>query len=426
MEILQCLPTCLSEPVRKERGRATQDNQNKDIIVKLSVRTSVVDPSATVALNTKAKALSDQGIAVTSFAVGEPDFPTPQAIVDVAIASLKKGRTKYGAPGGGMPLRKAIVEKLKRENNLEYKPDEIVVGCGSKEILFHLFLALINDGDEVLVPSPYWVSYAAQIKAAGGVAIELPLLDDPAGNIDPQFIQTFVTPKTVGMVINYPNNPSGFIPTDAQLKKLSEYILTKDWWVISDEIYEYLSFDKPHVSPLNLCPTLRDRLILVNGLAKGFCMTGWRVGYGAGPKPIMDIVRTLQSHSSTCLPGFIEDASQYALEQGKGLMTAEITEMKRRRDTAVELLKKYDIPMIPPMGAFYAYIDLRSKLGQSKMFSKSSSLGFSQWLLEEYHIAAVPGEAFGTPGFLRLSYAVDQKLLKAGIEKIAEALRVMT
>ena len=394
--------------------------------MKLSKRILSVAPSATVALNTKAKALTDAGTPVMSFAVGEPDFATPKAITEVAIKSLQAGRTKYGAPGGGIPLRKAIQKKLKRDNDLDFEVHDIVAGVGSKEILFHTFLALINDGDEILIPAPYWVSYADQIKAAGGVPVILPLQKDPAGNLDPKFIEKYVTAKTTGVVLNFPNNPSGFVPSDEVMKKLGEFILEKKYWVISDEIYEYLSFDKPHASLLKLVPQLKPNYILINGLSKGFAMTGWRIGYGAGPKEVMTMVRNLQSHSSTSLPPFIEDAAQFALEQGRPLVTDLIEQMKQRRNLAVQLLKEFNIPCLPPNGAFYVYLDLRSEIEQSSQFKSTSTMGFSEWLLEKYHIAAVPGEAFGTPGFLRLSYAVDENMLKKGIGLLAEALKVIS
>lgn len=390
----------------------------------LSSRISQLQPSPTVALNTKAKELADLGHKVINFSVGEPDFPTPEPIVQAAIKALQDGKTRYGGAGGGLPLRKAIVSKLLKDNQLTYTPDQIVVGIGAKEILFHLSLALLNPGDEVLIPAPYWVSYTEHVIAAGATPIVIPMpKDHKAPRLTAAMIEPYVTAKTKAIVITSPSNPGGFVIPPDELKTLGEYLAQKNWWVISDEIYEYMSYDGPSISLATLVPAIRERFILVNGFSKGFAMTGWRVGYMAGPKPVADLVRTLQTQSSTCLPPFVEEGAMEALRHGRELMADKMLVLRQRRDLAVAILQEFpELDMLPPNGAFYIFIDLRKVLAKSALYTNDNSLDFSQKLLETYHVAMVPGEAFGAPGFIRLSYAVHEDTLKEGLKRLGDAL----
>ncbi len=388
----------------------------------LSRRILQVKSSPTVALNAKAKALAKEGIKVLNFAVGEPDFPTPKAVVDKAVEALHAGRTKYGPAGGGPEFLAAIAAKLERDNGLKFATNEIVAGIGAKEILFHIFLALLNDGDEVLIPSPYWVSYPDQVIAAGGKPVALPLPNDVAANpISIDALKKAESSRTVAIALNSPNNPAGSMMDPQLLQELGRYLSDKPWWIISDEIYEYMAFDKPHVSLLKLFPQLRDRFILVNGLSKGAAMTGWRVGYCAGPAPVMKLVRDLQSHSSTCLPPFIEDAATFAINQGPNLLKSEIGVLRKRRDLAMSLLNKIpNVKFAQPHGAFYILIDVREAL--AKAGGKLDTFALSEKLLLEQHIALVPGDAFGAPGYLRFSYTCDEATITAGLERLAEGL----
>lgn len=376
-----------------------------------------VQPSPTLALNAKALQLAKQGHKVLNFAVGEPDYPTPKIIVDRAIESLKAGRTKYTPAGGGPELRQAICEKLQRDNGLTFDAAQVVVGTGAKEILFHTFLSLLNDGDEVILTTPCWVSYADQIRAAGAVPVMIPVASD--GRIAPgSEIQKYASPKTKAFVFNSPNNPGGYILNEAELKELGTFLSKQGWWVISDEIYEYMSFDVPHQSLLKVCPELKSRFVLVNGLSKAFAMTGWRVGYCAAPTELANMVRSLQSHSSTCIPGFIEDAAVVALKHGKPLMEEDIAKLRHRRDVAVKLLNSLGgIKYFYPQGAYYIFVDIREKLHNG-----DTSMQFSERLLQEHHLALAPGEAFGAPGFLRLSYATDEETITEGIKRLHKAL----
>ncbi len=390
----------------------------------LSQRISQLQPSPTVALNTKAKELADQGHKIINFSVGEPDFPTPDVVVKAAIKALEQGKTRYGAAGGGLALRQAIVKKFAEDNQISFTPDQIVAGIGAKEILFHIALATINPGDEILIPAPYWVSYTEHVIAAGGTPIVIPMPEDHrAARLTPEMIERYATPKTKGIVITSPSNPAGFVIPPTQLKAIGDYLANKNWWIVSDEIYEYMSFDGPSESMLTLCPQLKDRFILVNGFSKGYAMTGWRVGYMAGPKSVAHLVRTLQTQSSTCLPPFVEEAAIEALRHGKALMADKMEVLRKRRDLAVSILKQYpELDMLPPNGAFYIYIDLRKVLAKSALYANDNSLDFSQKLLETYHVAMVPGEAFGTPGFIRLSYATHEDTIREGLTRLGEAL----
>lgn len=393
----------------------------------LSERMLKLQPSPTLALNTKAKELKAQGNDVLNFTVGEPDYGTPAPITAHAIQALQEGQTRYGQAGGGAKLRRAIAEKLRRENQLAFEPAQIVCGVGAKEILFHLFLALLNEGDEVLLTAPYWVSYEEQIRAAGAVPVVIPLpssLDESL--VDPQRIEKYASAKTVAYILCSPNNPAGYVLNADELNNLGAYLQTKPWWIVADEVYEYMTFDSPHLSLLQVCPQLREQFILVHSFSKSFAMTGWRVGYAAGPVPAIELVRTLQSHSSTCLPPFIEEAATWAVQQGRSLMLQDIKRLAHKRDLALTQLREIKgVSCILPQGAFYLFVDLRPVLKRHKAFAPANSLAFCEHLLATQHMATVPGEAFGVPGFLRLSYACEEETLVAGMKRLSNALAAL-
>lgn len=390
----------------------------------VSYRYSKLEPSPTLALDAKAKQLAAAGTKVINFSVGELDFATPAPIIDATIASLKSGHTRYSVAGGSPALRQAIADKLLRENQLHYNINEIVCGMGAKEILFHIFLSILNEDDEVILSAPYWVSYTSHIQAAGGKAVVIPMAPaDSPKRLTVDMIKSVITPRTKAIVLNSPNNPAGYILAPEELKALGEYLKLLGIWVISDEIYEYLAFDKPHASMAALVPALRDTFILVNGLSKGFAMTGFRVGYCAAPETVAKLVRTLQSHSSTCLPKFIEEAAITALQSGSSLMQPAIAKLKERRDLAVQKLQNIpQLKLVRPEGAFYIFMDIRDCLAKSQ-FGPDNTMAFSNYLLEKYHVAMVPGEAFGAKGYLRLSYALSTEDLITGIDRLTKALQ---
>lgn len=390
----------------------------------VSERISQLKPSPTVALNTKAKQLKAEGKDVLNFSVGEPDYSCPPETIEIAIEALKNGQVKYGPAGGSPSFRTAISEKLKRENGIEFSPDQIVCGIGAKEILFHIFLATLNEGDEVILNAPCWVSYEEQIKAAGATPVFIPLESYSDGAIiKPDDIEKYATDKTKAFILCSPNNPAGYALDESELSALGNYLKTKDWWVISDEIYEYMSFDHNHTSLLKICPELKDRYIHVNGVAKGYAMTGWRVGYTAAPMAVAKLVKSLQSHSSTCLPPFIETAAEWAMKQGPQIMKEKVDSLAARRDLALRELDKVDgVSYIKPQGAFYIFVDIREALEKSTKFEKTESLKFAEYLLETQYVAVVPGEAFQAPGYLRFSYAASENWIIDGISRLSKAL----
>lgn len=386
----------------------------------IATRMSCLKPSATVSLNEKVAQLRKEGKSIVNLVIGEPDYPTPSVIVDECIKALREGKTKYGASGGGTVLKSAIIDKLSSENNLNYCLDELVVGVGGKEILFHTMLTILNPGDEVVIFTPYWLSYRTHVELCGAKLIEIPL-DFKDGDVvlDIDKISSYFSSKTKCIILNSPNNPGGYVFSQNNLKTLASFLSSKDIWIISDEIYEYFCFDKKHYSILNEAPELQDKTILVNGLSKSFSMTGWRVGYAAGPRQVISRVKSLQSQSSTCIPGFIEQAATEALYQGKKLMEKELQTMKQRRDYIVQELSSIDhLGFIKPQGAFYMFLDV-SYWYNSKI---KDSLSFCEYLLSECGVAVVPGVVFGKDEYVRLSYAASMEDLKEAVRRLKQVL----
>lgn len=378
-------------------------------------RVNTLQPSLTIALNTKARLLRAQGERLYNLAAGEPNFIAPSPIVEAAQRELSTGDIRYSAAGGTLDFREAIVAKYRRENNLHYRADEVVVGCGSKELLLHAFLATLNAGDQVILAAPYWLTYREQIKLCQAQPIVVPF-DPQAPGLSPQQLERYATAKTRAVVINYPNNPSGYLMSRHELQELGTYLQEKDWWLFSDEIYEYLLFDgSTHLSIVNVCPKLRDKTVIFNGLSKGFAMTGWRVGYALGHKDLIGQIKKLQSHSTTCLPSFIEKAAIVAVQGGRQLVQEEITKIADKRRKFIALLEKLgNMSFTSPAGAFYVLVKLPEQI--------SSALSFSEWLLDNYRVMVVPSEAFGVDGYLRLSYTAPEQEVAEGMKLLAKAL----
>ena len=378
-------------------------------------RISSLQPSLTIALNTKARSLRAQGEQLYNLAAGEPNFIAPSPIVEAAQRQLSTGDIRYSAAGGTLELREAIVDKYQRENNLSYQSDEVVVGCGSKELLLHAFMATLNADDQVILAAPYWLTYREQIKLCEAQPIVVPF-DPQSPGLSVKQLEQYATEKTRAVVINYPNNPSGYLMPGDELQELGAYLQDKDWWIFSDEIYEYLLFDgSNHLSIVNVCPQLRDQTVIFNGLSKGFAMTGWRVGYALGHKDLSNQLRKLQSHSTTCLPSFIEKAALVAVQQGQQLVQQEIAIIAKKRRKFLALLEELsDLSFTPPAGAFYAFVKLPEHI--------TSALSFSEWLLDNYRVMVVPSEAFGVDGYLRLSYTAPEQEVHDGVKLLAKAL----
>lgn len=384
-------------------------------------RVSELRPSLTIALGTQAQKLQAQGERICNLASGEPWYPTPPVIKQEATNILARDRIGYTNAGGTPEMRQAIVTKYQRENQLDYTADEVVVGCGSKEILLHSCMSILDRDDEVILLSPYWVSYTEQIKLCEAKAVIVPFaMQQPLPSSEQ--LERYATPRTKAIVLNFPNNPSGYMPSKSAYAELGEYLQTKNWWIISDEIYEYLVFNRErcHYSLLNICPQLRERTILVNGLSKGFAMTGWRVGYALATKTLVANVKKLQSHSTTCLPLFIEKAAIVALTHGKPLMQEMLDNIGANQQRAQQLLNSMPEVACPPaQGAFYVFPCLPAWLASTQC---PNTLAFSEWLLREYKVAVTPGEVFGAAGHLRINCATPANYLQRGLELLGQAL----
>lgn len=386
----------------------------------LSRRVSQLKPSATLTITAKAKELRAKGVDVIGFGAGEPDFDTPEFIKEACIKALKEGRTKY-APSAGIPeLREALAKKLFEENRIEYKPSEIVVSTGAKMILFLIFMTILNEGDEVLLPSPYWVTYPEQIRLLGGVPVEVPTSQDNGFIPTVELLEEYITPRTKAVVINSPNNPTGAVYPKEELKRLAEFCVERNIYLISDECYETFVYDEEFVSPASLSPEVRELTFTVNAFSKTYSMTGWRVGYVACPEKYSKVIANLNSQTVSNVTTFAQYGALEALKnpEAKKFPEKMRAEFLKRRNRAYELLK--DIPEVSvfkPKGSFYIFPDFSyyaKKLG--------SDIKLAEYLLEEVKVACVPGSPFGTEGYLRLSYATSMENIEEGIGRIKEAV----
>lgn len=394
-------------------------------LVEVSQRAKGIAPSATLAITNKAKVLKSQGLDIVGFGAGEPDFDTPLHIKEAACESLKQGFTKYTATEGIVPLRKAIAAKLKKRNNLDYSTDEILVSCGAKHSLYNAFMCVLNPGDEVILPLPYWVSYDEQIRLCGARVIAA----KPESNlkITGDTIRRLRTPNTKLLVLNSPNNPTGIVYSEDELRDIGQAILETDMGVISDEIYEDFTYDGVKVNSIvTVMPELKDRTIIINGVSKTYSMTGWRIGYAAGPKDIIKAMGNLQAHSTSNPTSFAQVAAVQALEGSQESVEMMRNAFLERRDYIVKALN--EIPGIKcdmPAGAFYVFPNVSGLYGKttSKGTLINDSQSLSATLLEEAFVAVVPGDAFGTDEYVRLSYACDLASIKKGINRIEEFVR---
>lgn len=385
----------------------------------LSKRVKAVKPSPTLAITAKAKALKTQGVDLIDFAAGEPDWDTPLFVKEATVKALEEGFTKY-TPSAGIPeLREAICEKLRRENGLNYTPDEVIVTAGGKQALYNLFMALFEEGDEVIIPSPYWVSYIAMALLSGA----RPVLVDTENNgfkLAPEDFKKAITPKTKAVVINSPCNPTGVVYDEEELSSLAEVALEKDLWIISDEVYEHLTYDGiKHCSIASLAPEVKQRTVVVNAFSKTYCMTGWRVGFAAGPREVISAMEVIQSQSTSNVTSFVQKGALSALRNPQDFVKALRDEFQRRRDVIYTLVvSRLGLRCVKPSGAFYLFPDFRPFLG--KVLKDDQEL--CKYLLERAKVATIPGSEFGKEGFLRFSFCTPEPALREGVERIRQAL----
>lgn len=392
--------------------------------MKISDRLSSIAPSATMAIDARQRAMRREGLPVISFGAGEPDFPTPPPIAKAGIAAIDAGHTKYTAVSGIPELREAIATRLREDHGLDYSPEQIVVTNGAKEALFNAFQALLDPGDEVIMPAPYWVSYEAQVLFAGGKPVIIPTREEEGFKLQPADLRRHLSPRTRLLVLNTPSNPTGAVYTTEELRALGDVLEPTGVGVVSDEIYQRISYAGPSPSFAAAVPALQDRTILINGASKAYSMTGWRIGYAAGPAPVIKAMGGIQSHSTSNAVSVSQYAAVEAFQGPQGAVDEMARAFKERRDVITRLLNEIPGIRCPlPDGAFYVFPNVQGVLGQSLGGRTiASSLDLATALLEQSYVATVPGEAFGTPGYLRLSYACAMDSIIAGIGRIKETL----
>jgi aspartate aminotransferase len=386
-------------------------------MVKLAARVQAVPPSATLAVAAKAKAMKAEGIDVCSFSAGEPDFDTPEHIKAAAKQALDSGKTKYGPTGGEPQLRARIASKLLKDNNLDYKPENILVTNGGKHSLFDLMMTIVDPGDEVIIPAPYWLSYPEMVKLAGGTPVIVQTTSETQYKITPEQLRAAITPKTKLFVINSPSNPTGMVYTPEEIKALGEVVVEHDIFVVSDEIYEKIVYDGTiHASIASFGKDIFERTLISSGFAKAYSMTGWRIGYLAGPVEIIKSATKVQDHSTSNVCTFAQYGAIQALEGSQECVEKMRLAFAERREIMFDLINSIPgISCTKPDGAFYMFINISK--------TRMNSLEFCDLLLEEQKVAVIPGGAFGADDHIRLSYATDLTTIKKGMERLDQFVR---
>lgn len=384
------------------------------IDIKLAERLRKINPSSTLSITAKSKKLKSQGYDIVNFAAGEPDFDTPDFIKDAAISAIKEGFTKYTATTGIPELKKAISEKLKKDNSLEYAPSQIVVSCGAKHSIFNTLMVLLNKGEEALIPSPYWVSYPEMVNLCEGKAHFIKTSPENDFKIKIKDLEKSITSRTKLIVLNSPSNPAGSLYSKNELKEISRICAAKRIFVISDEIYEKIIYDNlEHISIASLGKDIYDLTVTINGVSKSHSMTGWRIGYLAAPSLIADAVSKLQDHSTSNPASISQRAALAALTAPDDFIRLMACEFQKRRDYAIEKLSEIKkIGFVKPKGAFYIFCDI-SKFGVD-------SLTFVNRLLEEAHVSVIPGDAFGINNYIRISFATNIQEIEKGINRLKD------
>lgn len=384
--------------------------------MKLAKRVSTLTPSTTLEITAKAKELKEAGHDVIGLGAGEPDFNTPQHIIDAAIDAMNKGFTKY-TPTGGLPaLKKSIIDKFKEDQNITYNPNEIIVCSGAKHALYTLFQVILDEGDEVIIPTPYWVSYPEQVKLAGGKPVYVDGVEENEFKITPEQLAGAITDRTKAVIINSPSNPTGMIYSKEELEEIGKVCLDNNILIVSDEIYEKLTYNRKHYSIAELSLELKENTIVINGVSKSHSMTGWRIGYAAGNKEIISAMTNLASHS-TSNPTSIAQYGTIAAYNGS---QEPVEEMRKAFEERLDIIhaKLTQIPgftCIKPQGAFYLFANAKEA---AKASGYESVDQFVATLLEEEKVALIPGSGFGAPDYVRLSYATSLELLEKAIERI--------
>lgn len=403
----------------------TKDNGVANM--ELSKKAMKIKASSTLAISAKAAELKAAGKDMVTFGVGEPDFDTPIHIREAAKKAIDMGKTRY-TPAAGIPaLRQAVCDRLKKDNGLDYVPAQVIISNGAKHSLMNAFMAILNDGDEVIIPAPYWLSYSEMVKIAGGVPVVVHTKKENNFMLTKQELEQAYTEKTKALILTSPSNPTGMISTLEDLQMVADFAVAHDIFVISDEIYEKLIYDadKKHISIASLGKEIYDRTIVINGVSKSYAMTGWRIGFTAAPLEVAKLMASLQSHMASNPNSVAQEATLAALEGDQSCVAEMCKEFKKRRDYIYE--REEQIPLISalkPEGAFYLFVDVSKTYGkcyQGK--SIASAADFATILLEEKFVAAVPCADFGMPDYIRLSYATSMELIAKGMDRIEELVK---
>ena len=383
-----------------------------------------IKPSPTLAVTQKAREMKDAGKDVIGLGAGEPDFDTPDNIKEAAIDAIRRGETKYTAVDGTPKLKKAIQSKFSRENNLSYELNQISVGTGGKQIIYNAFMATLNPGDEVIIPAPYWVSYPDMVLLAGGKPKIVQCSEKNEFKIKPKELKKVISKKTKWLIINSPSNPTGSCYTEEELEELSEILIkNKRIYILSDDIYEHITYDDFKFFTIAQIDALKDRTLTMNGVSKSYSMTGWRIGYGAGPKEIIKAMAKIQSQSTTNPSSISQAAAVEALNGTQEFIKTRTESFKERRDFVVKSLNKIKgLTCFKPNGAFYVFPNCKSCLNKKDIKNNKikTDKDFVESLLENAGIAVVQGSAFGLPGFFRISYATSMENLQKALAKIKE------
>lgn len=394
--------------------------------MELSRKAQAIEPSLTLAITAKAKEMKEKGIDVISFSAGEPDFNTPKNIINAAIKAMEDGNTKYTSVNGILQLREAICKKFKDDNGLEYNPSQIVVSTGAKQSLANTFLAILNPGDEVIVSTPYWVSYPELIKLADGKPVFVEGDEKPNYKFTKENLEKAVTAKTKAIVLNTPNNPTGTIYNKEELEVIADFAKKYDIIIISDEMYEKLIYDNEnHISIASLSKNAYERTIVINGLSKSYAMTGWRIGYCAASEKIAKLMISIQSHVTSNVCSITQYAALEALNGPQDEITKMINEFEKRRNYMINRIESIDnLSIVKPKGAFYIMINIENCLGKEingKILN--DSMEFCASLLENEKLAVIPGKAFGLNNYIRVSYATSMEAIKEGLNRIESFIK---
>ncbi|ADL13381.1 pyridoxal phosphate-dependent aminotransferase [Acetohalobium arabaticum] len=392
----------------------------------LTSKVQKIEESPTLAISSKATQMKNQGLDIVGLGAGEPDFETPDHIKEAAIEAIEAGFTNYTTTSGILELKEAICDKLKRENGLEYSPEEIIVSSGAKHSLYNTLQAICGGGDEIIVPTPYWVSYPQQIKLAGGEAAIVETEEENGFKLKPEDLRAGITDKTRGVILNSPSNPTGAVYTEDELTEIAEIAVENGIYIIADEIYEKIYYDEKPVSIASLGKEVRDLTILINGVSKAYSMTGWRIGYAAADSRIVSAMSKLQSHSTSNPNSIAQKASIAALEGSQDPVDKMVAAFEERRNYIVNRINRINgLSAQNPKGAFYLFVNGTELIGSTVADEEiTDDYKLADVLLTETRVAVVPGSAFGAPGYLRLSYAASLSELTKALDRIEDLLGI--